>query len=100
MSIRSDRRRARMKQLKINVKLKKKLAAGRFCAPCCYCHHIFMMINLTVEHIIPFVLGGTNDESNIALACATCNRQRGREALVTKRQMKRSHEQHTAQHQI
>lgn len=31
----------------------------------------------TVEHIVPQGLGGGNDPSNLALACARCNNQKG-----------------------
>ena len=31
----------------------------------------------TLEHIIPQAQGGTNDVSNIAVACARCNREKG-----------------------
>ena len=59
-----------------------------------------MVLDLTVEHIIPFVLGGTNDEANIALACEPCNKQKGREAFAIKRQLgKKDYEQHSAKHQ-
>jgi 5-methylcytosine-specific restriction endonuclease McrA len=31
----------------------------------------------TIEHIIPQCYGGTNELTNIALACKTCNNQKG-----------------------
>ncbi|MEO1389826.1 MAG: HNH endonuclease signature motif containing protein [Cyanobacteria bacterium J06634_6] len=31
------------------------------------------MARLEIEHIIPLVKGGTNDESNLWLACPLCN---------------------------
>lgn len=31
----------------------------------------------TIEHVIPRALGGTNDEANLAMACADCNNKRG-----------------------
>jgi 5-methylcytosine-specific restriction endonuclease McrA len=37
------------------------------------------MKELTIEHITPLCLGGTNDESNITLACAPCNQTKGKE---------------------
>lgn len=33
--------------------------------------------HITIEHIRPVVLGGTNDMSNLALACFACNNARG-----------------------
>lgn len=32
----------------------------------------------TLEHIIPQTRGGTNDVKNIAVACARCNREKGK----------------------
>ena len=31
----------------------------------------------TVDHIVPLVLGGANDRSNLALACRECNDDKG-----------------------
>lgn len=94
------RRKARKQQMKINARFKNKLCKGLFCAPCYYCHFVFMIDDLTIEHLTPLILGGTNDESNIALACAPCNHSRGREAWFLKRQQRKNfYEQHSAQHQ-
>jgi len=81
-----ENRRRRKKQLRINTQLKKRLYRDVFMAPCCYCAKIFLMNDLTIEHIIPRSHGGTNDEKNIALACAPCNQERGREAWFTKKE--------------
>lgn len=100
-NIRYERRNRRKKQLRTNNKLKKRLFGHLFCAPCSYCKKVFMFDDLTVEHIVPLTLDGTNEDSNIALACAPCNQQKGREAWVVKKQLMREHyEQHPAQHQI
>ena len=32
----------------------------------------------TIEHILPLTHGGTNDLSNLALACVECNSEKGR----------------------
>jgi len=40
------------------------------------------MKELTIEHIKPLCLGGTNDQSNITLACAPCNQTKGREVWI------------------
>lgn len=82
--IRKDRRRRRKKQNRINSQLKKRLFGHLVFSPCCYCKVGFFVEQLTVEHVIPLCLGGTNDESNIALACAPCNHQKGQEAWKQK----------------
>lgn len=70
----------RRKQNKINQKLKNKLFGHLFMMPCFYCKKVFMVNDLTVEHIIPLCLNGTNDPINITLACAPCNHEMGRQA--------------------
>src|SRR5690606_23899281 len=82
---RQQRRHARRLQLKINQKLKRKLVDNNNKMLCCYCHFVFSMQELTIEHIVPRFLGGTNDESNVALACLPCNKQRGEESWREKR---------------
>ena len=95
-----ERRQRRKGRSKMSKKLKKKLFGHLFMAPCCYCHLVFMVDHLTIEHIIPLILGGTHDEANIALACAPCNHQKGREAWFEKRRLRKQYyEQHPAQHQ-
>jgi 5-methylcytosine-specific restriction endonuclease McrA len=84
---RKFRRNKRKKQLKINVKLKKKLFSDVAFAPCCYCRNVFFISQLTIEHLVPLSYGGTNDESNIDLACAPCNQKRGRESWFAKKQI-------------
>ena len=48
------------------------LRAARRCE---YCHAPEIIFNFPfeVEHIIPISLGGLNNESNLALACRSCN---------------------------
>jgi hypothetical protein len=46
---------------------------------CGYClspQHL-VMARLEIEHIIPLSQGGSNDESNLWLACPLCNRHKG-----------------------
>jgi 5-methylcytosine-specific restriction endonuclease McrA len=93
--IRKERKRKRHKQKKLNTKLKKRLFGQLFMSPCCYCRRVFLFTELTVEHIVPLCLGGTNDPSNIALACSPCNHERGKEAWLQKQQInKKYYEQH------
>ncbi len=94
-----ERKRKRYKQKKLNGKLKKRLFGHLFMAPCCYCKKVFLFTELTIEHIIPLCLSGTNDPCNIALACQPCNNERGKEAWFHKRQInKQYHEQYYSEH--
>ena len=96
---RKKRRQERKKQLRINSQLKKKLFKDMFMAPCCYCKLVFMMDDLTIEHITPRCLGSSNEPHNIALACAPCNQAKGREAYFHKKQlMKEKYEEYTSKH--
>lgn len=97
--VRKERKHKRHKQKRLNIKLKKKLFGHLFMAPCCYCKEVFMVATLTVEHVTPLCLGGTNDPSNIALACEPCNNDRGRDAWFQRRQINKKHyEQYHTQH--
>lgn len=46
---------------------------------CGYClsSQRYVMAKLEIEHIIPRVFGGTDDESNLWLSCGLCNRYKG-----------------------
>src|SRR5579864_7799900 len=97
--VRRERKRKRYKQKHINAKLKRRLFGHLFMAPCCYCKNVFLVDELTIEHIKPLCLGGTNDPSNIALACQPCNHGRGREAWFQRQQLNKSYyEQYHSQH--
>ena len=94
-----EKRSERKRQLKINAQLKKRLFGNLFVAPCYYCRLVFLKDELTIEHIIPLSIGGTNDDNNIALACAPCNHQRGRETwLLKKKILRKQYEQHSSEH--
>jgi 5-methylcytosine-specific restriction endonuclease McrA len=90
MNLKQERKKSRRQQLRINSQLKKKLYKHIAIAPCCYCKELFLTINLTIEHIVPLSLGGTNDASNIDLACAPCNRKKGKETWLMKKQLFRN----------
>lgn len=95
------RRKGRKKQANVNKQLKRRLFGHLSIAPCCYCQLVFFVDKLTVEHLKPLTLGGTNEDSNIALACAPCNQQRGREAWILKKRIakeKYQNEQYSSQH--
>jgi 5-methylcytosine-specific restriction endonuclease McrA len=92
---------ARRKLRYQNPRLKKKLFGHLIFAPCYYCKSIFLLNDLTIEHLTPLILGGTNEDNNIALACAPCNHQKGREVwlqIKNERKKNRNHEQHPAQY--
>jgi|SRR6185437_480199 len=44
---------------------------------CCWCACDLRTHKPTLEHILPVVCGGTDDPSNLAIACARCNVLRG-----------------------
>ena len=84
-----ERRKKRRKQLSINRHIRNTLFGHLVSAICYYCDHKFDMKNLTIEHIIPLCLGGTNDASNIALACKQYNQEKGKEAWNKAKQLRR-----------
>jgi hypothetical protein len=47
-------------------------AAGYRCGYCRISQNL-LSIALTIEHILPLKLGGTDDEYNLWLSCVTCN---------------------------
>lgn len=52
-------------------------AAARNRCGYCLCAQQYVYITLTLEHIIPTALGGSDDESNLWLSCGRCNRGKG-----------------------
>lgn len=44
---------------------------------CVYCGSSLGRGTLTLDHVLPLALGGTNDPSNIAAACQACNQAKG-----------------------
>jgi HNH endonuclease len=40
-------------------------------------HPAFVSRSATLDHVVPWVAGGTNDESNLVCACWICNRVKG-----------------------
>jgi 5-methylcytosine-specific restriction endonuclease McrA len=79
----------RRKQQLINQKLRKTLLSQIESASCCYCNQIFSAQELTIEHKIPLCMGGNSDIENIALACAPCNRAKGKESWMAIRKLNR-----------
>ncbi|MDZ8185171.1 MAG: HNH endonuclease signature motif containing protein [Nostoc sp. ChiSLP02] len=48
--------------------------AARNCCGYCLSPQGLVMARLEIEHIIPISKGGSNDESNLWLACPLCNK--------------------------
>ena len=44
---------------------------------CVYCAHRRTAHNLEIDHIVPVVRGGSNDESNLQVICGPCNQRKG-----------------------
>jgi 5-methylcytosine-specific restriction endonuclease McrA len=40
---------------------------------CYYCRELFPPIEMTFDHVVPRSRGGTNQNTNLVLACAPCN---------------------------
>ena len=78
-------RHRRKKQSRINKNIKKILSENKVFDICCYCHVGFLILNLTIEHIIPLSEGGSNHLDNIDLACKDCNSKKGRESFLKRR---------------
>lgn len=91
---RLQRRKNRKQQLRFNTKIKKSIIKNKLIDICCYCNEVFLVENLTVEHIVPLSWGGSNDINNIDLACAPCNQQRGRESWIRKRNLMKLEHSH------
>ena len=58
-------------------------ASGGWSVPCIHCGSKAFVSNagetsLTLEHITPQVHGGDDSLQNLALACASCNQEKGR----------------------
>lgn len=44
---------------------------------CFFCHKYLFSKDATLEHKIPILRGGTNDESNLCVSCTRCNNEKG-----------------------
>ena len=91
---RKHRRFLKKQQFKINAKIKKRLFSDIVISPCCYCRYVFLVQDLTIEHLVPRCHGGTNEDHNISLACAPCNHKKGREAWFQKKFLNKLTYQH------
>ncbi|MBR8834824.1 MAG: HNH endonuclease [Stigonema ocellatum SAG 48.90 = DSM 106950] len=57
----------------IEIERRVRTIARNRCGYCLSPQHL-VMARLEIEHIIPIAKGGSNDESNLWLACPLCNR--------------------------
>lgn len=57
--------------------IKKKYAPIVFKRDAYNCNHCGATENLTIDHIIPIIKGGTNDLSNLQTLCSSCNSKKG-----------------------
>ena len=74
---RSDERRIRpTKRLTWPKGLKRSLMR-RQDNTCAYCGYRRIAASMDIDHIIPVVRGGTNDESNLQVICRPCNQRKG-----------------------
>ena len=48
---------------------------------CAGCKHHFPFHGLTIDHIVPKSLGGTDNDSNIQLLCSSCNSIKGNRSM-------------------
>ena len=50
---------------------------------CLFCKKsITKSSDLTIDHIVPLIKGGTNHHNNLALCCSNCNAEKGRLLLT------------------
>lgn len=48
---------------------------------CVYCGRSVEETAITIDHVVPQALGGTNDASNLVTACRSCNSAKGKHTL-------------------
>jgi len=67
------RQRALARELRLSPWWKKILARGI----CHYCGKKFSAEQLTMDHVLPIVQGGSSTKSNVVAACKSCNAAKG-----------------------
>ncbi|MEH2358099.1 HNH endonuclease [Nostoc sp.] len=64
-----------MARFYISVEIERRVRTdAQNCCGYCLSPQRLVMARLEIEHIIPISKGGSNDESNLWLACPLCNR--------------------------
>lgn len=63
-----------MPRKSVQVGLRRLVAErARNCCEYCHCQAAFSTQSLSLEHVVPIHLGGSNSLDNLALACQGCN---------------------------
>lgn len=63
------REKAKARELRGSQWWKRKRSSGR----CHYCGRTFKPADLTMDHLVPIVRGGTTSQGNVVPACKECN---------------------------
>jgi len=71
------RRKARERVRQWLPKEVRRMVAKRDKYRCVYCGRSVHEIGCHVDHIVPLSMGGSNEESNLALSCVDCNQAKG-----------------------
>lgn len=61
-----------------------KTLADRDGHSCFFCGQVKPLEEMTIEHFVPVCSGGPNHISNMAIACASCNREAGHLSVAEK----------------
>ena len=59
------------------VRIRKWKAAGKKCA---YCRRSLALACVTLDHVVPKALGGSNSVANLCCCCWHCNQKKGSRA--------------------
>jgi uncharacterized membrane protein YoaK (UPF0700 family) len=70
------RRRPPSRRIPISPAIRRRVYA-RDCYTCVYCGRRGRRLLLTIDHVFPVALGGTNDIGNLVTACRACNLTKG-----------------------
>ena len=82
-------RKERKQQLKNNHQFKRLLSNGKIIECCEYCRNAFLVLDLTIDHVVALCFGGKNSIENVVLSCKECNWNKGRrEWLEFKKQQR------------
>lgn len=58
-----------------NMKLKLKMLSSKFEVKCLYCNDK-LGSKITLDHVLPKSMGGTDHIKNLALCCRSCNQKK------------------------
>jgi 5-methylcytosine-specific restriction endonuclease McrA len=77
---RRRRRRSKLRRVPIPAAIRRHVYA-RDGYSCVYCGRRGRRVLLTIDHVFPVALGGTNDVGNLVTACRACNLAKGARLL-------------------